>query len=163
MVRGVFVSRKEAENTTLSEALNRYESEVSLNKKGYSKEKDKVDHWRKSSLGALSLSTIRSSDLSQWRDDRLKRSSQATVNRLLNLLSHVFTVANQDCGMGGLVNPVPSVRRPKNPLPRERRLLRGDLDRILAATGSPFPPFFSNSRDMATMQASSKRTSRGLF
>ena len=25
MVRGVFVSRKEAENTTLSEALNRYE------------------------------------------------------------------------------------------------------------------------------------------
>ncbi len=30
MVRGVFVSRKEAENTTLSEALNRYESEVSL-------------------------------------------------------------------------------------------------------------------------------------
>ena len=39
--------------------------------------------------------------------------------------------------MGGLVNPVPSVRRPKNPLPRERRLLPGELDRILAATGSP--------------------------
>ena len=137
MIRGVFISRKESENTTLSEALDRYEQEVSLKKKGYSKEKDKIDHWRKSSLGALFLATIRSSDLSKWRDDRLKRSSPATVNRLLNLLSHVFTVAIQDWGMGGLVNPVPSVGRPKNPLPRERRLLPGELDRILAATGSP--------------------------
>ena len=137
MDRGVFISRKEAENTTLSEALDRYESEVSQKKRGYSKEKDKIDHWRKSSLGSLFLSTIRSSDLAKWRDAQLKRSSPATVNRLLNLLSHVFTVAVQDWGMGGLVNPVPSVRRPKNPLPRERRLLPGELDRILAATGSP--------------------------
>ena len=136
MVRGVFVSQKEAENTTLANALNRYEREVSLEKKGYSKEKDKIDHWRKSSLGALFLTTIRSSDLSKWRDDRLKRSSPATVNRHLNLLSHVFTVAVQDWGMGGLVNPVPNVRRPKNPLPRERRLLPGELERIMAATDS---------------------------
>ena len=33
MVRGVFVSRKEAENTTLSEALDRYEREVSSKKR----------------------------------------------------------------------------------------------------------------------------------
>ena len=38
MTRGVFVSRKEAENTTLAEALDRYEQEVSQKKKGYSKE-----------------------------------------------------------------------------------------------------------------------------
>ena len=137
MDRGVFVSRVEAESTTLAEAMDRYESEVSLKKKGYSKEKDKIDHWRKSSLGSLFLANIRSSDLSKWRDERLKRSSPATVNRLLNLLSHVFTVAIQDWGMGGLSNPVPGVRRPKNPLPRERRLLPGEIDNILAATGSP--------------------------
>ena len=34
MVRGVFVSRKEAENTTLAEALDRYLQEVSSKKKG---------------------------------------------------------------------------------------------------------------------------------
>ena len=34
MARGVFVSRKEAENTTLSEALARYEREVIPAKKG---------------------------------------------------------------------------------------------------------------------------------
>jgi len=136
MARGIFVSRKEAENTTLAEALDRYEREVSQEKRGHTKEKDKIDHWRKSSLGSLFLASIRSSDLSKWRDERLKKASPATVNRLLNLLSHVFTVAAQDWGMGGLVNPVPNVRRPKNPLPRERRLLPGEFDRILAGTGS---------------------------
>ncbi len=39
--------------------------------------------------------------------------------------------------MGGLINPVPNVRRPKNPLPRERRLLPGELNRILSCTSSP--------------------------
>jgi rubrerythrin len=34
MVRGVFVSRKEAENTTLAEALDRYLKEITENKKG---------------------------------------------------------------------------------------------------------------------------------
>jgi len=137
MVRGVFVSRREAENTTLADALDRYEKEVSQEKKGHSKEKDKISHWRKSRLGSLFLGSIRSSDLSKWRDERLKTTSPATVNRLLNLLSHVFTVAAQDWGMGGLVNPVQNVRRPRNPISRERRLLPGELARILAATGSP--------------------------
>ena len=136
MVRGVFVSRKEAENTTLAEALDRYEQEVSRGKKGYSKEKDKIAHWRKSFLGSLFLGNIRSSDLSKWRDERLKTTSPATVNRLLNLLSHVFTVATQDWGMGGLINPVQNVRRPKNPPARERRLFPGETERIIAATGS---------------------------
>ena len=62
MVRGVFVSRKEAENTTLAEALEHYEQEVSQGKKGYSKEKDKIDHWRKRFLGSLFLGTIHSYD-----------------------------------------------------------------------------------------------------
>jgi len=48
-----------------------------------------------------------------------------------------ITVAAQDWGMGGLVNPVQNVRRPRNPISRERRLLPGELARILAATGSP--------------------------
>lgn len=36
MVRGVFVSRKEVDNTTLAEALERYLKEVTENKRGLS-------------------------------------------------------------------------------------------------------------------------------
>ena len=35
MARGVFVSRKEAESTTLTEALDRYEQEISPRKKSH--------------------------------------------------------------------------------------------------------------------------------
>jgi len=136
MDRGIFVSRKEAENTTLSDALDRYEQEVSSKKKGYPKEKDKISYW-KTAFGSRYLATIRPSDLASWRDKKLKDSASSTVNRLLNLLSHVFTVAAQDWGMEGLTNPVFNVRRPKNPLSRERRLLSGELDRIYRSTDSP--------------------------
>ena len=137
MDRGDFLPRKESEKTTLIEALDRYEKEVSSGKKGYTKEKYSIDHWRKSALASRFLSNIRSSDLAKWRDDRLNGVSSSTVNRLLNLLSHVFTVAAQDWGMGGLINPVQNVRRPKNPIARERRLLPGELDAIFLATKSP--------------------------
>ncbi|MDA8110907.1 MAG: hypothetical protein M0T83_00455 [Nitrospiraceae bacterium] len=46
LVRGVFVSRKEAENTTLSEALDRYEREVSSTKKGHRREKTRISIWK---------------------------------------------------------------------------------------------------------------------
>ena len=97
MDRDDFVTRKESEITTVSEALDRYEKEVSSGKKGHGKEKYTIDHWRNSSLAARFLSNIRSSDLATWRDERLKEVSASTVNRLLNLLSHVFTVLSPLC------------------------------------------------------------------
>lgn len=136
MATGSFVSRKESESTTLAEALDRYEREVSSGKKGHAKEKYAIDHWRQSPLASRFLASIRSSDLSKWRDERLKDVSASTVNRLLNLLSHVFTVAAQDWGMGGIFNPVQNVRRPRNPPHRERRLIDGELEKILASTKS---------------------------
>ena len=42
MDRGIFVSRKEAENTTLAEALDRYEREVTPLKKGVAQELSRV-------------------------------------------------------------------------------------------------------------------------
>ena len=42
MVRGVFVTRNEAENTTLSEALDRYIAEVIPTKKQHHREKNQA-------------------------------------------------------------------------------------------------------------------------
>lgn len=39
--------------------------------------------------------------------------------------------------MGGLVNPVTQIRKPKLPKGRDRRLLPGELDRIISASESP--------------------------
>ena len=50
MARGVFVSRQEAEATTLSEAFDRYEREVSSTKKGYAREKERIRVWKKQGM-----------------------------------------------------------------------------------------------------------------
>ncbi len=58
LVRGVFFSRKEAETTPLSEALDRYEREVSSTKKGHLQEKKHIRAWKIHPLAKRFLATI---------------------------------------------------------------------------------------------------------
>ena len=81
MARGIFVSRIEAEKTTLREALERYLKEISSSKKGASIEAIRICYWRNHPLSKRSLAEIRSSDLAAWRDARLSEVSSSTVNR----------------------------------------------------------------------------------
>nr|WP_238976378.1 site-specific integrase [Leptospirillum ferriphilum] len=135
MVRGVFVSLKEAENTTLSEALDRYEREVTIHKKNQRSEKLYAKTW-KAALGSRSLASINSSDIAKFRDELLKSVSPNMVRLELALLSHLFTIAIKEWGLSGLVNPVQQIRKPKLPRGRERRLMTGELDLIAAHSES---------------------------
>ncbi len=134
MDRGVFASRKEAENTTLAEALDRYESEISCSKKGY--EKSLLKKWKAHPLAKRSLASIQGKDIAAYRDSRLKEVSPNTVRLELALLSHLFTIAVKEWGMAGLVNPVSQIRKPKLPQGRDRRLHPGELDRICSSSDS---------------------------
>jgi hypothetical protein len=109
MARGVFVSRKEAENTTLSEALDRYDREVTINKKNPRSERIYAKTWKKA-FGSRSLASLNSTDIAKFRDDRLKTVSANMVRLELALLSHLFTIAIKEWGMTGLVNPVGQIR-----------------------------------------------------
>ena len=129
--RGVFVSRKEAENTTLADALDRYEREVSSEKKGKRREKSRIDRWRIHPVGKRPLAQIQGKDIAAYRDARLKEVAPNTVRLELALLSHLFTIAVKEWGMAGLVNPVMQIRKPKLPRGRDRRLLPGELERIV--------------------------------
>ena len=135
--RGVFVSRKEAENTTLADALDRYEREVSSEKKGKRREKSRIDRWRIHPVGKRPLAQIHGKDIAAYRDARLKEVAPNTVRLELALLSHLFTIAVKEWGMAGLVNPVMQIRKPKLPRGRDRRLLPGELERIVVASESP--------------------------
>ena len=137
MDRGLFVSRKEAENTTLTEALDRYEREISSKKRSSDQDGIYVRHWKKTGLAARNLASIQGKDLAAWRDERLLAVKPATVDRELRIISHLFTIAVKEWGMAGLVNPVAQIRKPKLPPGRDRRLLPGELEKILANTESP--------------------------
>ena len=96
------------------------------------------------------MDRIRSSDLTELRDEWLKDRAPATVVRRMAFLSHVYTVIRKDWGFDQLANPVQLVRRPAIDDARDRRLfdritLRGlseeqcprqELDWIIQATRS---------------------------
>ena len=138
MGRGIFVSRKESENTTLSEALDRYISEILPLKKQLRRETSRANALKRWPISKRSLAQIQGKDIAAFRDERIKSGCSANTVRLdLALLSHLFTIAVKEWGMGGLVNPVQQIRKPKLPRGRDRRLLPGELERIVEASESP--------------------------
>ena len=86
MDRGVFVSLVEAERTTLGEALDRYEREITPAKKGWKQEKYRIRIWRRDPLAMRPLASIRSTDLASWRDNQLAQGFAASTQRLKSLV-----------------------------------------------------------------------------
>ena len=138
MKRGVFVSRAEAERTTLTEALDRYTHEVTPRKKATTAacERDRIRAWAASFLSRRSLASIRGKDVADAvRDMEGRGFGPNTVRLHLALLSHLFNTARTAWGMESLTNPVDLVKgqRPKLPQGRDRRLQSGEEARLLAA------------------------------
>ena len=136
MGRGVFVSRAEAEGTTLAEALVRYAVEVSNKKKSGPREAYTIRVWQESVLGPRALASIRGKDIAQAvRNFEARGLAPNTIRIHLALLSHLFNTARTAWGMESLTNPVDLVKgqRPKLPGGRTRRLVADELPRLLAA------------------------------
>ncbi len=134
MARGVFVSRVEAENTTLREALARYQREIVPGKKNAAREGRRVKGLQTRALARRSMASIQSQDIATFVQERQAEGAGPNTVRLdLAVLSHLFNVARAEWGMASLTNPVESVRKPKLPQGRERRLVDDEHPRLLAA------------------------------
>ena len=119
---GTFVSRAEAESTTLREILERYGAEISPLKKGADAEIIRLKALARHPLANRFLSTLRGVDIARYRDERLKHAATATVRRDLGVLSHVFEIARKEWGIN-IPNPVRDINMPANGKARERRLI----------------------------------------
>ena len=134
MARGVFVSRSEADNTTLAEALARYGREVSSRKRGAVQESSVIAALSTGPLGPRAIGSLQGKDLARYRDVLLAENySPITIKRRLALVSHLYKIAAREWGMGGLVNPVPNVSIPKVNNARDRRLQGDEQARLLTA------------------------------
>ena len=137
MDRGVFASRAEAEGTTLYEALNRYEREISCKKKGFIQERYKIRVWQTHALAKRSLASLKGADFAKYRDERLASgSSAATVRLALALISHLYTIATKEWDIP-VQNPVKNIRLPRENNSRERRLLDGEEATLLSCLEAP--------------------------
>lgn len=134
MRRGVWLSRVDAERTTFGEALQRYEIEITPQKKGAPQERYRIQQLLRHPLSTRPLATIRGQDIAHYRDRQLQRGyNPITVNNDLILISHLFSICRREWGMETLQNPVKQVRRPKLPPGRERRLDPHEEQAILDA------------------------------
>ncbi|OUL72155.1 tyrosine-type recombinase/integrase [Paraburkholderia hospita] len=127
MARGVWISRGEAETTTLYEALKRYEAEVVPSKRGAAQEESVLRACKLEDLAQRPLAAIRSADVAKLRDQWLRAYKPATVLRRLAVLSHVFSVARKEWGIESLSNPVELVRKPQPENARTRRIAASEL------------------------------------
>jgi len=138
MDHGVFVSRTEAESTTLKDALTRYLDEVTPTKKGAKQETDRIKAWMKHDLAHQYLANLRSTDFAKYRDQKLKKNaSPSTIRNQLNIIGHLFNIARKEWGMESLTSPIENIRLPKVPAGRDRRL-QGD-EEILLIEASSYP------------------------
>jgi integrase len=134
IARGVFVSRAEAENTTLREALDRYQREIVPGKKNADREGRRVRGLQARTLARRSMASIQGKDIAAFMQQRQAEGAGPNTVRLdLALLSHLFNVARTEWGMASLANPVEMIRKPRLPAGRDRRLVGDELPRLLTA------------------------------
>jgi integrase len=138
--QGAFVDQREAERTTLAEALDRYLTERTPTKKGAAQEAYRIHQWQRDPLARRSLASIRSGDIASWRD-RMTAANKApsTVRNALTVVSQIFVTAASDWGMEGLRNPVRGIRLPSQRPGRDRRLIGDEEARLLAAADQVEP------------------------
>jgi integrase len=130
--KGIFVSRAEAETTTLKELLERYLDEVTPLKKGAASETNRLKALMRLPLARRFVASIRGMDIARFRDERLLEVTPSTVKRDLVLLGHAFEVARKEWGIH-FYNPVRDIRLPSENRPRDRRLQAGEEARLLDA------------------------------
>jgi integrase len=146
MDKGMFVSRAEAESTTLKELIQRYLEEVTPLKKGAAPETIRLQAFMRHPLAQRFVAGIRGVDIARYRDERLREVSPATVKRTLVTLGHLFEVARKEWGIY-VYNPVRDIKLPPNGKARDRRLQagqdgeEGEEERLLKACRKARNPF----------------------
>ncbi len=105
---------------TCLQAFERYRDEVSVYKKGARWETIRLTAIAShlvagKKLGEYLIAEVTPDILGQWRDMRLKTVLGSTVNRDLNLISHVFTTARREWKWAAK-SPTADVRHPTRPV-----------------------------------------------
>lgn len=121
------------ERTTVRDLMGRYRKEVTPSKRGHASENKRLDGFLRQTWADKPLSKATPQVFSRYRDERLRTVSPGTVIRDLGLLRAIFETARLEWDIPLAENPVAKVRKPKAPDARERRLLAGELDRLLTA------------------------------
>lgn len=128
--RGAFPRR------TFAEAIDRYVEKVSVLKAGERFERLRLEALKRDfpELAGKQLSKLTTADLVAWRDARLKVVTKGSVQRDINLISHVFSKARLEWKWMG-ESPLTGMEAPGDNPPRDRLPTNSEIRRILRFLG----------------------------
>lgn len=150
MARGIFLCQREAESTTLSDALDRYWMEVASKRRYPKKEEYFMRSWKARTLSKRFLATIRGTDLALYRDERRAQGrAENTIRIELSYISQVFAAACKEWGMDGLLNPVRNIRMPSGSKERDRPFKTGEYGVLFAELSKADTPWLLAAFELA--------------
>lgn len=120
---------------TLRDVLRRYADEVSPTKRGCRSEQIRLSAFERHPLPMDEpISKLTTSHLAVWRDARLKVNEAGTVLRDISLLSSVLETARREW-QWIKANPMADLRKPAQPMHRERVIQSREIRGMLRALG----------------------------
>lgn len=119
---------------SLSEALTKYAAEVAPTHKGERWEILRCEALKRHPMAKRRVATLTATDLSEYRDERLRSVSAGTVRREMSFLRSVFDVALREWRWIR-ENPLDGVRKPSAPPSRKRRISDDEIERVTLALG----------------------------
>lgn len=141
MDKGAFLCSKEAERTSLHEALDRYIEEYAPSLADHQREVNRAKFLQKRKIAQMSLAKVRGMDIAAFIKEREAEGVAGNTIRLdLATFSRLFETARKDWGMEYLDNPVKKARKPKVSRGRERRLQEGEEEKLLKHAPEGFAP-----------------------
>lgn len=122
-----------AEQTSLSDILERYRKEITPTKKGAIQEHSRIGVILRHAICLKSLSALSTSDIATYRDDRLEVVGNKTVKDELGYIRRIIHVAQTDWGISlPSGNPADFVTKPKVSNARNRRLTLEEYTQLVA-------------------------------
>lgn len=122
-------------NVTLREAMERYRDTVSPKKRGEVWERRRINAWLETwDVVDYPVAQIGPEHIAAYRDARLKEVMASTVNRELNLISHIFSRCVKEWRYIE-ASPTTPVERPKDPPPRDRVFTDEEIETICHCLG----------------------------
>lgn len=122
---------------TLADALQRYGREVTAAKRGARAEQLRLDAIERHfpALCSKLLAEIGPEDVAAWRDARLAKVTPGSVQRDINILRHLWSVAINEWRWAPAPGPWNGLRMPGNNPPRDRLLGWREIRRIMRRCG----------------------------
>ena len=119
-------------NKTFGDIAQRYLEEVTPQKRGQREESYRIGRILQAHLSTIYLSDLRPQDIADWRDDRLKEVSSASVIREITTISAICNQAMREWGLLN-DNPVLKISKPKPTKARTRRPTEQEIEDLCKA------------------------------